>query len=68
MVKIIQLKAKTKLGQQRTHNHGDTFHVEEPSENSAPNGRIISSMKVNWSRWLMDDDEHFEVIKETEVS
>jgi hypothetical protein len=54
MVKIIKLKAKTKLGQQKIRHHGDTFHV-------------IISLKENWGRLLMDDDEHFEIVKETEL-
>jgi hypothetical protein len=62
MVKLIKLKAKTKLGKQKIQHHGDTFHV-------APclMGRIISSLKAKWGRLLMDDDEHFEVVEEIEV-
>jgi hypothetical protein len=30
-------------------------------------GKIIISLKENWGRLLMDDDEHFEIVKETEL-
>jgi hypothetical protein len=62
MVKIIKLKAKTKLGQQRIRHHGDTFHVQP-----CLMGKIIISLKANWGRLLMDNDEHFEVIEEIEL-
>ena len=62
MVKIIKLKAKTKLGEQKIRQHGDTFHVE-----SCLMGKIIISLKANWGRLLMEDDEHFEIVKETEL-
>ncbi|MAK56898.1 MAG: hypothetical protein CML17_13835 [Pusillimonas sp.] len=62
MVKIIKLKAKTKLGEQKIRHHGDTFHVEP-----CLMGKIIISLKENLGRLLMDDDEHFEIVKETEL-
>jgi hypothetical protein len=63
MVKIVKLKAKTKLGKQRIRHHGDTFHAEPVSA-----GIVISSLKANWERLVTDDDEHFDVIEEAEVS
>jgi hypothetical protein len=30
-------------------------------------GKIIISLKANWGRLLMDNDEHFEVIEEIEL-
>lgn len=62
MVKIIKLKAKTKLGEQKIRHHGDTFHVEP-----CLMGKIISSIKVKWERLIMDNDEHFDVVEEIEV-
>jgi hypothetical protein len=63
MVKIVKLKAKTKLGKQRIQHHGDTFHAEPVSA-----GIVISSLKANWERLVTDNDEHFDVIEEAEVS
>ncbi len=62
MAKLIKLKAKTKLGKQKIQHHGDTFHIEP-----CLMGKVIISMKANWERLLMDDDEHFEVVEEIEV-
>ena len=62
MVKIIKLKAKTKLGEQKIRHHGDTFHVEH-----CLMGKIISSIKAKWERLIMDNDEHFDVVEEIEV-
>jgi|TARA_A100001015_G_C14873021_1_gene665168 hypothetical protein len=63
MVKMIKLNAKTKLGKKIIHNHGDTFHVE-----SCPRGKVISSLKSNWGRLVLDNDEHFDVVEEIEVA
>jgi hypothetical protein len=63
MVKIIKLNAKTKLGKKIIHNHGDTFHAKPVSA-----GIVISSLKANWERLVTDNDEHFDVIEEAEVS
>ena len=62
MVKIVKLKAKTKLGKQRIQHHGDTFHAKPVSL-----GLCISSLKAKWERLVTTDDEHFEIIEETEV-
>jgi hypothetical protein len=64
MVKIIKLKAKTKLGSQKLKNHGDTWSVLSESTKYM----VAKSMTSNLERLMqIPADEHFEIVSVSDI-